>query len=467
MKSSRVPGPRGIPLIGNLVDFASDPLSFLRGLTNTYGDVASFRLPMGRVVLFNNPGAVRRILTDVSAFPRSGAYRALATVLGRGLLTTDGEFHARERRALISLFTRKESLRYADHAVRAGQRVCERLKHGSKVDVLAEMRHAALEAMFHSLFGVEIGHQGPQIFDAIDELEATFDNQLFLAAPYLFEYVPFGRAKRFRASRYVLRNLIAKLISEDEATSSTSERMLSRMRQFGEADQRLSCDVELLIDHVLTLLLAGHDTTANTLAWAWHLIAENPRIEALLHHEWASQLNKRPPTIADLDALPVTEMVIRETLRLYPQAWLQGRRSAAEFEWNGRSFPAGTEVAVSAFVTQRDQRFFDRPDVFDPLRWSESHSQNQPDFTYFPFGGGAHRCIGEYLAKTEAVLLLATIGQDWRFTSPSSMPVQMRPSVTLKPAAGLNMIAFMRNESNGSARSPSARSVAGLNRLSI
>jgi cytochrome P450 len=467
MKSSRVPGPRGFPLIGNLVDFASDPLSFLCGLANTYGDVASFRLPMGRVVLFNDPPAVRRILTDVSAFPRSGAYRALATVLGRGLLTTDGEFHARERRALISLFSRRESLRYADHAVRAGQRVCERLKHGHEVDVLDEMRHAALEVMFNSLFGVEIGHQGRQIFDAIDELELTFDNQLFLAAPYLFEYAPFGRAKRFRASRDMLRSLIARLISENERTSSTSEQMLPRMRQISEDGQKLSGDVELLIDQVLTLLLAGHDTTANTLAWAWHLIAESPGIEALLHHEWAARLNKRPPTIADLDALPVTEMVIRETLRLYPQAWLQGRRSVAEFEWNGRSFPAGTEVAVSAFVTQRDQRFFDRPDVFDPLRWSEGHGQNQPDFTYFPFGGGAHRCIGEYLAKTEAVLLLATIGQGWRFMSASSTAVQMRPAVTLKPAAGLKMIASTRDEADDLTRSPSARSAAATDPLSF
>jgi cytochrome P450 len=203
------------------------------------------------------------------------------------------------------------------------------------------------------------------------------------------------------------------------------------------------------------------------LAWAWHLIAESPGIEALLHHEWAARLNKRPPTIADLDALPVTEMVIRETLRLYPQAWLQGRRSVAEFEWNGRSFPAGTEVAVSAFVTQRDQRFFDRPDVFDPLRWSEGHGQNQPDFTYFPFGGGAHRCIGEYLAKTEAVLLLATIGQGWRFMSASSTAVQMRPAVTLKPAAGLKMIASTRDEADDLTRSPSARSAAATDPLSF
>jgi cytochrome P450 len=444
MASTAAPGPNGIPLIGSLLDFSSDPLAFLRLVADRYGDIASFRLPMGRIVLFNDPDAVRYILTDVRVFQRSGTYRALSAVLGLGLLTTDGPFHGGERRAIAPLFTRRESLRHADYVMRAGQRVCARLCHEKEVDVLAEMRHAALDVMFFALFGVEVGAQSSRIFDAIDELEKTFDNPLFLFLPQLFEYMPVGRAPRFRAARERLRSLLGTLIRETAEAPAASERIVSRMVCQSKDGEQAAHGESLLLDHALTFLLAGHDTTANTLSWAWYLIARHPEIEALLHEEWDTQLDGRTPAVKDLDGLRLTEMVIKETLRLYPQAWIQGRRSATSFSWSNYAFPAGTEVMVSAYVTHRDPRFFDRPDVFDPCRWKDADNRSQPGFSYFPFGAGVHRCIGEYLAKAETTLLLATIGQRWRFRQASSSPVLMRPSVTLKPQAGLRMIASER-----------------------
>jgi cytochrome P450 len=352
---------------------------------------------------------------------------------------------------MTPLFTRRESLRHADQVSRTGMRVCERLRDGQEVDLLAEMREAALNVIFQALFGVEVGERSRDIFGAIDELEETFDNPLFLLWPHLFEHMPIGRAKRFRAARATLRAVLGDLVRKSTSAPSASTGLVPRMvGSTGSAGT--AHDDGVLLDHVLTFLLAGHDTTANTLTWAWHLLGKHPKIEAMLQAEWAARLGGRRPNADDMAELRLTDMVIKETLRLYPQAWIQGRRSGASFSWSSYEFPAGTEVMVSAFVTHRDHRFFANPDDFDPLRWDGLDDRKTTDFAYFPFGSGIHRCIGEFIAKMESVLLLATIGQNWAFwpTSASSS-VAMRPTVTLKPLAGLRMIAYQRHRAERAA----------------
>ena len=192
-----------------------------------------------------------------------------------------------------------------------------------------------------------------------------------------------------------------------------------------------------LRDEILTLLAAGHETIANALTWTWYLLGKHPHIERQLHEEAISVLGDRPPTPQDLEQLPLARSVLAESMRLYPPLWALSRRCVETCEIGGYTVPVGTIVGVSQYVMHRDQRFFQRPDAFDPMRWEESDTKSRPKYSYFPFGGGPRLCIGEPLAWMEGTLLIAAISQKWRFQLPADFSAKIQPLITLRPLGGL------------------------------
>ena len=198
-------------------------------------------------------------------------------------------------------------------------------------------------------------------------------------------------------------------------------------------------------DEALTLLLAGHETTANVLTWTWYLLAQHPTVEATLHAELESVLGGRLPTETDISRLPYTRMVLTEAMRLYPPAWLMTRRALEDHELGGYLLPARTFILISPYVTHHDPRFFPAPEVFNPERWAAEHDQSRPKFAYFPFGGGPRQCLGEHFAWLEGILLLATLAQQWQMRLVPDHPVALLPLVTLRPQYGMRMTLARRH----------------------
>jgi cytochrome P450 len=194
----------------------------------------------------------------------------------------------------------------------------------------------------------------------------------------------------------------------------------------------------------MTIFLAGHETTALTLCWAWYLLAQNPETEKKFHTELAEVLGGRLPTMADLARLHCTEKIAKESMRLYPPAYALGREAVKECEIGGFRVPAGAQVFMFQWATQRDARFFAEPDRFDPERWTEEFSNSLPKYAYFPFGGGPRACIGNYFAMMEVVLLLATIGQRFRFSLLPDHPVSLLPAMSLRPKDGIMVVVEKR-----------------------
>jgi cytochrome P450 len=258
------------------------------------------------------------------------------------------------------------------------------------------------------------------------------------------ERLPLPTVRRLRASHRRLDETISRLVAERRVQPGERD-LLSLLLASRDEHGRPMTD-EQVRDEAMTIFLAGHETTAVTLTWTWMLLAGEPAVERKLHAELAEVVGDRLPTVDDLERLPYMERVLQESLRLYPPAWLIGRRVLADVELGGYSIPAGSIVILSPWVTQRDARFFAEPLRFDPDRWTADAEAALPRFTYFPFGGGIRRCIGESFALMEAKLLLATIARRWRFRLESDQRVDVLPRITLRPRNGMHMCLLGRED---------------------
>src|SRR5262245_53188586 len=259
-------------------------------------------------------------------------------------------------------------------------------------------------------------------------------------APAL-ERLPVGPLRRARRARERLDAIIYGLIAQRRAGAHDRGDLLSMLLLAQDEDDGSTMSDRQVRDEAMTILLAGHETTANALAWTWYLLSQSVDVERKLHAEVKRALDGRLPTVADIPALPFVERVVTEAMRLYPPAWLIGRRAIEPYPIGGYVAPARTIFLMSPWVTQRDSRFFKDPDRFDPARWTPTFKAGLPKFAYFPFGGGPRQCIGESFAWMELVLVVATIAQRWRLGLAPDHPVVPWPLVTLRTKHGMRMIA--------------------------
>jgi cytochrome P450 len=404
-----------------------DPLGSLLALAREYGDVARWRFRGTDYILLVNPEHIRQVLvTDHAAFTKGRVLQEVKGLLGEGLLTSEGEIHRRRRRSMQPAFQHERLAGFAAEMVAAAANVSSRWYSGRRLDIHQEMMRLTLNVVGRTLFGADLDGRAAEIRDA---LGLILERQARSVRPFsrALERLPVSTRRRQRAQER-LEGAVIELIAVARANKTEDCGLLAALADGSERQAR---------DEAMTILLTGHETMANALTWTWAMLARHPEVERTLHAELDEVLGGGLPTGAHVSALSYTEMVLRETMRLYPPVWRIGRRALLDYEVDGYGIRAGSIIVMSPFITQRDARFFPEPLRFDPERWTPEERCRRPRFSYFPFGGGPRVCIGEGFAMVEGKLLLATLAQRWRPRPAPGHEVPPEPLVTLRPKGGL------------------------------
>jgi cytochrome P450 len=363
--------------------------------------------------------------------------------MGYGLLTSEEPLHLRQRRLIQPAFHRERMAAYADIMVDRAAHHGERWQHGAVLDLSVEMARLTLDIVSRTLFSADVESEAGEIGQALAQVVKMYE---FLLLPYSdwIEKLPLPPIVRIFRARALLDSIIYRLIRERRAAADGDRGdLLSILLAAQDEDGSVMTDKQVR-DEALTIFVAGHETTAVATTWAWYLLSQNPEAESRFHAELEEVLSGRLPSFEDLPRLRYAESVFAETLRLYPPAWAIGRRVLSEFEVGGYIIPAGDEVLVSPWVVHRDPRWFSEPLKFKPERWL-ADAETRLRFAYFPFGGGPRVCIGDRFAIAEGVLLLATLGQRWRFRLAAGHRVETKPLITLRAKYGMRMIAELRS----------------------
>jgi cytochrome P450 len=412
-------------------------------LVRTYGEIAHFKLAGEHAYLLNNPQWVRDVLvTDQHNFKKSRGLERAKKLLGEGLLTSEAPAHRRQRRLLQPAFHRDRIAGYARVMVEYADAARTRWQDGATFDVAKEMMRVTLAIVGKTLFSTNVESKADEVGRALSQVMATFFLNLIPFADVV-NRLPIPALRRARMARERLDALIYQMIAERRLTALDHDDLLSILLSTRDEDGGALSDQQIR-DEAMTLLLAGHETTANALTWTWYLLSQHPNAEAAMHAEIDHVLEGRLPTLADLPCLPCVDRVVTESMRLYPPAWIIGRRALADYAIGEYVVPARALVFMSPYVMHRDARFYPEPDRFDPDRWTAGFKAALPPFAYFPFGGGARKCIGDQFALMEVALVLATVAQHWKLQLVPNHPVATQPLITLRAKHGMMMTATRR-----------------------
>lgn len=437
---NRFPGEQLLRSRGNLIRnielmAASDP------------DLAVARALTGRTILLaSHPDLAREVLTGHPRSLRKGlGLQRTRFVLGNGLLTSEGEFHLRQRRLAQPAFHRERIARYAEEMVARTEVVAASWRDGQSLDLARAMHHLTLDIVGRTLFGVDLQGRAAELGKALTAVLDSFSIWLILFGERLYD-LPIPRMRRAKQAVPALDAAIYAIIEEHRRSGRDQGDLLSMLMaaRDAEGDGSGMTDAQLR-DEVMTLILAGHETTANALAWTWWFLAQHPEIDARLAAEVRDACGDRPITMADLPNLPYTRAVFSEAMRLRPPAYATSREVVEPIVLGGQAIPVGAQVVVSPWVTQRDPRWWTEPLRFDPDRWLAPRAEPNHRHAYFPFGGGTRVCIGEQFAWTEGILVIAALVRRWRFrlTVPATA-VRPQAAVTLRPDPGIPVVCERR-----------------------
>lgn len=439
------PGPKGKFLIGSLLDLGSDWFGYLEKCARDYGDVVFFRFGRAPICLLTHPDGIEQVLvTDAPNFVKSRGYRALTRILGNGLLTNEGDAWQRQRKLIQPAFRHESLVPYATVMIEAADRVFGSWRDGETRDIHKDMMRATLEIVARTLLGCDASEKAKTVGAAMEVVAEKFMNQASLA--FLVPAgLPLPGTLSLQRAIGVLDGIIYDIIGERRASGRSDGDLLDTLLRAHDHESGQMSDRQLR-DELMTLFLAGHETTAIALSWTVYLLAKDPEVAAQLEEQLEAVLASRAPGFEDVSKLRFTEMVIKESMRLYPPVWGFSRRALRPFEVSGYQLPVGTNVFLMPWVTHRDARFFPEPERFDPLRWREDpiRSGKIPRFAYFPFGGGPRVCVGASFAMLEATLLLARLTQRFRFGVPPGQAPEIRPSVTLRTKSGIKVVLHKR-----------------------
>jgi len=439
------PGPKDWFSLGASLEFARDWMGYMERCARRYGDVVFFRFFNIPVCLVSHPDGIEYVLVKNQAnFTKSRDYRALRPLLGNGLLTSEGDFWQAQRKRVQPAFRHESISAYARNMLDSAAAMLSAWRDGETRDLHADMMSLTLEIVAKSLFGSDVSGAASSVGQALAPLMELFIHQAHVAF-LLPERLPIPQTPRSHRANQHIKKIVLGIIRERRASAVSGNDLLQTLLEAQDEHGNRMTDDQLR-DEVMTLFIAGHETTANALSWTWYLLDQNPAVAESLSAELREVLNGRPPTAADLPRLPYTEMVVKESMRIYPPAWGLGRRPLRDFELSGYRVPAGTNIFISQWITQRDPRFFPDPERFDPERWriDPIRTGRLPRFAYFPFGGGPRVCVGAGFAMMEATLLLAAIAQRFRFSLAPGHPVAALLSATLRPKHGLKMVVHAR-----------------------
>jgi cytochrome P450 len=433
----RPPGPETGRGIGVAFEASRNYLVYFTKIAEQYGDLALIKFFRVHTVFINHPEYIESVLvTNYQKFHKSPDYRALHLLLGNGLLTSEGEFWRRQRKLSSPAFHRERISAYSGVMVQIADQMLKGWRYGETLDVHQEMMHLTLDIVAKCLFSSDVTEVAHVVGAALEVsmLQYVARAKTGFLIP---DWVPTPGNLRYRRSVNKLDTIIYGLIEEHKRRGQSDD-LLSMLLAARDDDGNPMTDRQLR-DEVMTLFLAGHETTANALSWTLYLLAQNPEAEALLHAELNSVLGGRLPGMADVPELRYTGQVVKESMRLYPPAWAIGRQAQEPFELGGYRFEKDSYVFICQYILHRDARFFPDPERFDPDRWSEEAARKVPRFAYIPFGAGPRVCIGAAFATMEATLLLATIAQRFRLALDPNHRVVPLTSITLRPKYGIRM----------------------------
>lgn len=442
---SHPPGPRGAlsPII-NLLALRADPPGFFLQLARRYGPAASFRLGGRRFYFFSGPEAVREVLVSRAGVMHKGfvvrrVWVQLMGIMGNGLLTSEDAFHHHQRRLVVPAFHRERLAGYARIMTDALAEHTARWVDGATLDLAEELSELTLVIVARSLFGAELSGSVSTIRSALGTLARLVE---VARSPWQqWHYSPAMRA--YRRAKAQLDAVVAGIVAtrrregDHDRGDLLSMLLLARDEETGGPGMS---DAQVR-DEVMTILLAGHETTAGALAWTLHLLGQHPAAEARLHAELDAALpDGRAAGLADLSSLVYTRQVFTESMRLYPPAWVLARQAMAPVEVAGWKLPRGAMCLLSPYATHRDPAWFPEPERFLPERWDPTEETTRPKYAYFPFGGGPRSCAGEAFAWMEGTLLLAGLARRWRFAAAPDKPLpESLAAVTLRPRNGVWM----------------------------
>jgi cytochrome P450 len=423
-----------------------DPIGLLQRVA-AGGDVQRLRLPRLDAWLLNHPDLIREVLVSGHHdFMKGPTIQASKRLLGESLLTSEGDFHRRHRRMIQPIFHHDRMESYGPVMVDHAERAADRWSDGEVVDVHREMTRLTLSIVAEALFGADVEtEEARDIGRAMTETFANF-GRIFSPVFPLLVRLPVPAMRRFHRARSLLDATIRRMIDQRRQNGATGQDLLSLLLGAREEEAGGMTD-EQVRDEALTLFLAGHETTAVALTWTWYLLSRHPEAEGTLHAELDRVLVGRSPSPRDIAALPYTQMVLRESMRLFPPAWAIGRRALTEHRVDGQAIPARAVIVVSPYLVHRDARWWPEPQAFRPERWAEE-DRSRPRTAYLPFGAGPRMCIGEPFAWMEGVLVLASLARRWRLTPVLGRPVEFQPAVTLRPKGGLPMTVRLRGSAS-------------------
>jgi cytochrome P450 len=447
-----IPGPKEVPFVGAFGALSKNPLESLPALAETYGDIVRFSFMGRQFVLITDPAMIHEVLVEKAAeFPKSRRdVEILGHFLGNGLLTNDGASHRQQRKLMQPAFHARRIHAYADTMVRYADEVSSTWQAGDVRNMVDELREITLYIVAKTLFNADrremaatVADVGAAIHDVQTISDADFDAIVALPA-----WLPTARNRRRKQAAATLDRVIGDVIARraqagNDAISDAGD--LLSMLMMARDEEGAAMSERQLRDELVTIFVAGHETTTNALAWTFYLLAQHPAAAALLHDELDRVLGGRLPVMADLSALPYTLQVIKEAMRLYPPAWvLNAREPRHDVTIGDYVAPAGTQIFISQWVMHRLARYFPAPEQFLPERWTSAFEESLPRYAYMPFGGGPRICIGNSFAMMEAQLVLATLAQRFDLALVEPQIVEPDALITLGPKNGLMMKVQMR-----------------------
>ena len=436
---AELPGPKGGFFFGSGVEFRRDQLGFYESCAREYGDVVQTQMGPYRILLIYHPEAIEELLVARNRdFIKSPGVRLLRPLLGDGLLLSEGDTWLRQRRLMQPAFHRQRIAGYGDVMTRCAENHLGRWKAGDTVDVHAEMMAVTQAIVAKTLFDADVSGDAHDAIEAAKVLAEDFGARLqsFRVLPY---WLPTPRNLRSRRAVRRLDELVGRIIAARSSGGEDRGDLLSMLVHAQDADDGTRMTARQLRDEVMTIFMAGHETTAVALSWAWYLLAQHPEADARLAGELGDVLGGRAPSVADLPRLKYAEMVVTEAMRLYPPAYGLGRQAVRATTLAGHPVGSGDIVIAPTWVVHRDGRWFEKPEAFRPERWAGELAHRLPRYAYFPFGGGPRQCIGNGFALMEAILLLTTIAQRFRLSLVAGQRITPTPYVTLRPVPGIRV----------------------------
>ncbi|WP_162913098.1 cytochrome P450 [Rhodospirillaceae bacterium SYSU D60014] len=441
------PGPAGLPIVGIGPEIRRDPLAYLTSLAQRCGDVVHLNLGRQRVFLLNHPNHVAHVLqANYRNYRKSDFYDKVRPTFGDGLVTSEGDFWRRQRKLAQPAFHRERIEALAKVMTDATGEMLRRWEStaaqdaagGATLDITTEMFRLTLDIVLRSLFGADLRDDFPKVAQSVATMLEISERRMW-AFVDLQDHLPTRNYWRTRHAVRTLDEVVYRIIAERRRSGERRDDLLGMLLEARDADTGEGMSDRQLRDEVTTLLVAGHETTANALTWIWYLLSKHPQAARQVRAEIDTVCGGRMPNAEDARALTYTKLVIQEAMRLYPPAWTISRAAIEDDEIGGYAVPAGSPVMLCPYIIHRHTDYWENPEGFDPERFLPERSVGRPKFAYFPFGGGPRICIGNSFAMMEIPLVLAMAMRAYDLHLVPGHRVEPLPAISLRPKNGMIM----------------------------